>query len=176
MYSQLHQSSVNPGGCQVMQWSCQFEMKNVLLQEQFHLLDIPGLQLCETTPQDRLWPENLLFWQSGFKEFLPTEQKQTNNWIRRYHHRNQNYCCNERAVWILHDRHDYKETHSKPGSCQNILHRESSQNSSYIYLWSPLQSYHCKKIFVILTIALSSELKPTDMDSYIAATILLLQY
>ena len=33
-----------------------------------------------------------------------------------------------------------------------------------------------KKIFVILTIALSSELKPTDMDSCIATTILLLQY
>jgi len=36
--------------------------------------------------------------------------------------------------------------------------------------------YHCKKIIVILTIAMSSELQPTDMDSCIGTTILLLQY
>ena len=35
---------------------------------------------------------------------------------------------------------------------------------------------HCKRIFVILAIALSSELQPMDMDSCAATTILLLQY
>ena len=35
---------------------------------------------------------------------------------------------------------------------------------------------HCKKIFVVLTIASSSELQPIDMDLCIATTVLLLQY
>jgi len=33
---------------------------------------------------------------------------------------------------------------------------------------------HCKNIFVILTIALSSELQPMDIDLCIATTVLLL--
>jgi len=62
-------------------------------------------------------------------------------------------------------------------SCQDpqYTQKEGLVNIVQLRVQAQVYIYHCKKTFT-LTIALSSELQPTDVVSCIATTVLLLQY